>query len=342
MGPFVEKAATTATIRGKIPPRLVAMLAVLLARWSAHCTLAVSHPFAAVFGLLWVTADALMLALLASTARHKPAFSQIIATLAVAAGLTWLNAPGPLRTALASSPVISAGLIGIVLAHLLISSGQALRVWQHCSGLSFGERMEAAAGQLLPPHIVRLAGLELRILWLALFSWRAAPDIPEECQGFSYHRHLAPQMWALLAIAVIEAGGEHILIRHWSVVAGTVLAVIGDLGLIYMIGLVKSLRLRPVLLTPEGLRIRAGYLIDRLVPYEQIAGLRHAFTGEDLRANTNWNMGLLAWPNVMLDLKDPLHRRNLHADKRLVTSLAFRLDEPEPFLRLLEQRLCAA
>ncbi len=276
MGPFVEKAATTATIRGKIPPRLVAMLAVLLARWSAHCTLAMSHPFAAVFGLLWVTADALMLALLASTARHKPAFSQIIATLAVAAGLTWLNAPGPLRTALASSPVISAGLIGIVLAHLLISSGQALRVWQRCSGLSFGERMEAAAGQLLPPHIVRLAGLELRILWLALFSWRAAPDIPEECQGFSYHRHLAPQMWALLAIAVIEAGGEHILIRHWSVVAGTVLAVIGDLGLIYMIGLVKSLRLRPVhrdqLFKPRP----AGDLKSQHIEKRDIMVLHHA------------------------------------------------------------------
>jgi hypothetical protein len=214
-------------------------------------------------------------------------------------------------------------------------------VWQRCSELDLGERLEAAVGQLLPARIVRLAGAELRILWLALCSWRAAPDIPAGCQGFGYHRHLAPQMWALLAITAIEAGSEHALIRHWSAVAGTILAVLGDLGLVYMIGLVKSLRLKPGLLTPDGLRIRAGCLIDRLVPYKQIAGLRPAFAGGDIRANTNWNMELLAWPNVMLDLKVPLRGGSLRADRRLVVSLAFRLDEPEEFLRLLERKLCA-
>lgn len=326
---------------GKVPPHLVALLAIVLARWGAHSTLAALHPMLSALGLLWITADALMLALVASTAGHKPAFPRIIATLAAAAALTWLNAPAPLRAALAGSPEASVGLIGVVLAHLLIGGGQALHMWRRCPELGLGERIEATASQLLPDRIVRLAAAELRILRLALFSWRAAPDIPAGCQAFGYHRHLAPQMWALLAIIAIEAGGEHILIRHWSAMAGTVLAVLGDVGLVYMIGLVKSLRLRPILLTPEGLRIRAGYLIDRLVPYEQIAGLRPAFTGEDVRAHTNWNMGLLAWPNVMLDLKVPLRRRNLRASKRLATSLAFRLDEPDPFFCMLEQKLHA-
>jgi hypothetical protein len=85
---------------------------------------------------------------------------------------------------------------------------------------------------------------------------------------------------------------------------------LGDLGLVYMIGLVKSLRLKPGLLTPDGLRIRAGCLIDRLVPYKQIAGLRPAFAGGDIRANTNWNMELLAWPNVMLDLGSASRRQS--------------------------------
>lgn len=332
-------AIASVTTRMKIPPRLLAVVAILLARWAAHGTLAMAHPKLSMLGLLWVTADALMLALMASSPRHRPDASSILGALAAAAWLSWCNAPPPLRAVVSGSWVLSGVMAGIVLLHLLVSSGLVVRSWNHAKGLPVGERLEAAARSVLPAGCVRLVVAEVRLLWLALFTWRAAPHVPAGCQGFGYHRHLAPQMWALLALVVIEAMAEHILIAHWSPHVGFVLAVVGDVSVVYMIGLVKSLRLLPVLLTQEGVRVRAGMMIDRFIPYDQIAGVRSALSGEDVRAATTWSMGLLAWPNVMIDLKVPIRRRGLKPGGRLATSLAFRLDEPEPFLRLLKQRL---
>jgi hypothetical protein len=326
----------------RLSPRIAAGFAILLARGAAHTQTATQHPTAAALGLLWITADALMLALMVGSVRNKPTKPQILATLCAAAVLTWVNASTAMRTAIAGSPVLSSALLGIVLLHLAAGSGLAVQAWQRSHNKAFADRLEIALAQLLPASVVRLARAELRIMTLALFRWRSEPDVPADCVGFAYHRYLAPQLWVLLCIVSIEAFGEHILIRHWNAVAGTVLAVISDVGLIYMIGLIKSLRLCPILLTPDGVRVRAGYLIDRVIPYAQIAQLRPLVSGDDVRAATCWNMGLLAWPNVMFDLNSPLPHRNLLRGNLLAITIAFRVDQPAEFTRLLSHRLTSA
>ena len=87
-----------------------------------------------------------------------------------------------------------------------------------------------------------------------------------------------------------------------------------DLGrggtMVYLVGLIKSFRFRPVLLTAEGVRVRAGFLIDQLVPFDAIVAVDAGFTGEEVRDAATLNAALLAWPNVMLRLDRPLPRRS--------------------------------
>jgi hypothetical protein len=52
--------------------------------------------------------------------------------------------------------------------------------------------------------------------------------------------------------------------------------VLSDLGFVYLIGLIKSFRFRPILLTPEGVRVRAGFLIDQITPWEALAAVKPA------------------------------------------------------------------
>ncbi|WP_312487971.1 hypothetical protein [Sphingomonas sp.] len=94
-----------------------------------------------------------------------------------------------------------------------------------------------------------------------------------------------------------------------------------------------------MLLTPEGVRVRAGFLIDQLVPLDAIVAVEGGFTGEEVRDPATFNAALLAWPNIMLRLNRPLDRRSLLKKRNPTIRVAFRLDDPEPFMRLLTWRL---
>jgi hypothetical protein len=63
------------------------------------------------------------------------------------------------------------------------------------------------------------------------------------------------------------------------------------------------------------------------------------FSGETVRDRGTLNAALLAWPNILVRLRERRPRRSALNKKGPITSIAFRLDEPEPFLRLLQWRM---
>jgi hypothetical protein len=173
---------------------------------------------------------------------------------------------------------------------------------------------------------------------MALLRWGGAPDVPPGAVAFDYHRHLAPMCSVLLALQVIEISVVHLLVVQWSVTAALMLAFLGLGALISMVGLIKSFRYRPVLVAAEGVRVRTGILIDRLVPFAAIERLVTEFDGDAVRAPTTLNAGLLGWPNVMLRLREPLPRTGLRR-RPPIAAVAFRLDDPAPFVRMVAARL---
>lgn len=309
--------------------RLLPFAALILAGWAVRTPLAQAHPLAAGVLFLWIASDSWLLPLMARAPGRRPAPRQVVAGLALAVFAVLVAAPPAVRGALLSLPML-AGAMGVVLvAHLVWGLYAA---WHGFRQAEAG-RWIAALSELVPPALVRLAATELRLLHLGLFRWGAAPDVPAGCQGHAYHRHLMPMAVTLLALQAIEVAIHHLLLAHWSAFAAYVLFVVSDIGLIYMIALIKSFRLRPVLLTPDGVRIRTGLLIDRFVPHDAIAGLETHFDAALVKDKATLNAGLLAWPNLVLLLREPL------AGRRPYRAIAFRLDDPEPFVRALRWRL---
>lgn len=306
--------------------------ALLAASWAVRTPLAAAHPLLAGVLFLWIASDSRLLALIARAPRRRPAPRQIVATLALAVFAVLVAAPPVVRGALLSLPALAGAMVLVLVVHLgwgLRAAGVRLRLG--------GEgRWVAALSELLPPALVRLAAAELGWLYLGLFRWGAAPDVPAGCQGFAYHKHLTPMAVTLLVLQGIEVAVHHLLLAHWSAFAAYVLFVVSDVGLVYMLALIKSFRLRPVLLTPEGVRVRSGLLIDRFVPYAAIASLETGFDSALVKDKATLNAGLLAWPNLVLRLNAPLPGR------RPRTAIAFRLDDPEPFVRALRWRIESA
>lgn len=315
--------------RSDLLTRLLPIAALFLAGWAVRTPLASAHPLVAGLLFLWVASDSRLLSLIARAQRRRPAPRQVVAGLALAVFAVLIAAPPVVRGALLTLPVVAGAMAIVLTVHL---GWGACAAWGRFRTAAEA-RWIAGLSELLPPTLVRLAAAELRLLHLGLFRWGAAPDVPAGCQGYAYYRHLTPMAVTLLALQVIEVAIHHLLLAHWSAFAAYVLFVLSDVGLIYVIALIKSFRLRPVLLTPEGVRVRAGLLIDRFVSYDAIAGLETSFDSVLVKDKATLNAGLLAWPNLVLRLHDPLPGR------RPRTAIAFRLDDPEPFVRALRWRL---
>ncbi|MEJ2409796.1 MAG: hypothetical protein P8Y58_05330 [Novosphingobium sp.] len=312
------------------------VLIVMLAGMAVRLPVAAHYPAVALLLFLWIVSDTMMLALIARAPDHCPSRHAVLAVLAASSVTVALGAPAALRQALLAMPALMAAMAAVVMAHVAWS---ALRVRRAVRGAgSRRDRWLAAASEFLPPALVRFAAMELTVIHMALFRWGGPADVPPGSRAFAYHKHLTPLCAALLTLSGIEMAAYHLLLGRWSGTAALAMFVISDVGLVYLVGLIKSFRFRPVLMTPEGVRIRSGLLIDQAIPLDAIAVIETGFTGKDVNDPATFNAALLAWPNVLLRLNTPVPRRSL-LRQRSFSAVAFRLDDPEPFVRLLRWRL---
>lgn len=320
-------------IAAKVAPFVI----VALAGMAVRTPLAMAHPLPALLLFLWIVADTLMLSLIARSSR-KPERRAILAALAAASFTVLLGSPPAIRDTLLGMPILVLAMGTVALGHVAWATARARRLMNQRS-LDRKERWVAAASEFFSLALVRLAVAEMTVLHMALFRWGGPADVPANARAFAYHKHLTPMCATLLILSAIEIAVYHLLLGHWSRPGMIVMFILSDVGFVYLVGLIKSFRFRPVLLTPEGVRVRAGFLIDQLVPLDAIVAIDGAFTGDDVRDPATLNAALLAWPNVMLRLDRPMHRRSLLKKRAPFVRVAFRLDDPEQFTRLLGWRL---
>ncbi len=118
----------------------------------------------------------------------------------------------------------------------------------------------------------RAVVLELA-LWRALSRWlRRRPDVPSGADAFPYAGAVTPVIWAFVVVSAIEVVVVHVVVP-WETLRW-VLDVAGVYGVLWMLGLLASLRTAPHVVDDVGLRVRSGTSVDLVVPWEEIAAVR--------------------------------------------------------------------
>ena len=152
-------------------------------------------------------------------------------------------------------------------------------------------------------------------------------------QRFFYHRSVAPLMWMLIVVMTGELAVDHFLLWLWSPTAAAVVSAISVAALAWLIRAVLAMRRMPVELGDEMLTMRVGTIRRVDVPIGQVAGLRASWDGEAIKHRSVRNLALIAYPNVVVDLTEPLPGR------RCVRAIAHRLDDPAGFEAALTAQL---
>jgi hypothetical protein len=260
--------------RPQIVAQVVPFIIVALAGMAVRTPLASAHPFLALILFLWIVADTLMLALVVRSS-GKPEWRAVLGVLAGASFTVWLGSPSVIRGVLLDAPILALTMTAVVLGHFAWATARASRV-ASSENIDRKERWVSVASEFFPPALVRLVVAEFTVIHMALFRWGGPADVPEDARAFAYHKHLTPMCATLLILSAIEIAVYHLLVGHWSRAAAVVMFILSDVGFVYLLGLIKSFRFRPVLLTPEGVRVRAGFLIDQFVPLDAIMAVEGA------------------------------------------------------------------
>lgn len=124
-----------------------------------------------------------------------------------------------------------------------------------------------------PSLVGRAIQLEAGI-WRSLYRWvTRRPVIDDATEApFGYVQIQAAVMWAFIGVSALEIPVLH-LILPWKV-AEIIAVVIGVWGLLWALGYMASLRTRPHVVGPAGLRVRHGVTVDTPIGWDDVAGIR--------------------------------------------------------------------
>lgn len=144
--------------------------------------------------------------------------------------------------------------------------------------------------------------------------------------NFSYHRSLSPLMWVFVALASIELVAVHLFLAlKWPWLAWP-LSVLTLMSLLWLVRLIRSFRSLPHRLEAGQLTLHLGSLRSLEVPLDAIHSVRAAWASGEHEEPGTARFSLIAYPNRLLDLAEPLPGR-----RGGIKRVAITLDDPATF-----------
>ena len=193
--------------------------------------------------------------------------------------------------------------------------------------------LQKAVAAVIPfPPAANAVAMEMSIAYYALLGWRTKPHIPESSRAFLLQEQ-AEKAFLLAAVglaSVFEIVPVHLLVHRWSSLAAWILSGISLYGMVWLLGLSRSLVLRPTVVGPDSLTIRYGLIAQLEVPREAISNVQRV---------TRSTSGVLtlprkATPNVELTFTRPLKLKRVFGS-RMVSQIALCVENEGEFERAL-------
>ncbi|MEV4999955.1 hypothetical protein [Nocardioides sp. LML1-1-1.1] len=186
--------------------------------------------------------------------------------------------------------------------------------------------------------------LEVR-LYGALGRWVARrPAVPAGATAWGYSRLVTPVMWLWIFGSACEVPLAHVLVP-WPGVR-LALLVLGIWGLVWMIGMLASLKVYPHVADDDALTIRYGVFAALRVPWSAVAAVRYddrdvegfvrVLRPRATPAGTEVLVPVNDRVNVLLELAVPLAVRTSRGEVRAV-ALGIWADEPRELVAALRE-----
>jgi hypothetical protein len=194
---------------------------------------------------------------------------------------------------------------------------------------------------ILPGVIGAAVASELTMMMYALFGWRMRRDVPHDSRAFTIHERSA---WGTVAacIAVVVAAesiGIHLFLLHISRRAAWIVTALDVWGILWIIGDYHALRLRPILVSGDGVHVRAGMRWNVIVPWDEIERVEAIEPQSSWKRKSVLKVALIDEPRVMLRLRRTHIAHGIAGWRKKIDAIAILPDDELAFSAALRERV---
>lgn len=272
--------------------------------------------------------------------RGRGTWPRVVPVVALSLAGAWAVLPAAHRGIIDSARFL---LIPLEVAAVGMVLRGIVRSWTR--GGDAVERIGQAARAALPHRAAEAVAYEITLFYLALLSWRARPHVPSGAAAFSTHRRsgYAGLVLAVAMMSVVEGTVVHLLAARWSPVAAWILTALSVYGVIWMVGDLQAIRLRPTLVDDDALHVRVGLRWDARIPWSEIEAVEPRGAAPfPSRAPGHLRATPMGEPALVVTLRRPVRVRGPYGISRTVTRLGIAVDDPGGFLSQVEARMRGA
>jgi len=176
----------------------------------------------------------------------------------------------------------------------------------------------------IPARLAAILATELAVVGLALTGWFRRPA----AGGFS----MRSTGWLLYAgvfgfLVIVESAAAHLVLAMWSPLVAWIASASSAYALLWLLADAQAIRLYPVAVDGELLRVRLGIRWRAAIPVAAIASI------ERVRAVPDGALDLaLVEPTVLITLRAPVELRGLLGKRRRAGRIALTIDDPKALI----------
>jgi hypothetical protein len=176
----------------------------------------------------------------------------------------------------------------------------------------------------IPARVAQILASEIAVVVLAVTGWfRRPPDA-----GFA----MRSTGWLLFAgvlgfLVVAETTAAHIGLAMWSPTVAWISTASSAYTLVWLVGDAQAIRLYPVAIVGDALRVTVGVRWRVTIPRADIASVTRTRTVPDGALSL-----ALFEPTVLVTLRAPIEVRGLLGRRRVADRIALTIDDPDAFI----------
>lgn len=191
----------------------------------------------------------------------------------------------------------------------------------------------------------QLAYLGRRAFWLEVRSYQSIyrlifrrPRVPAGHVAFSYHQPVMPILIVLIAVSAVELVVVDVVVHRFTAVRVPLL-VAGIWGLVWMVGLLCGMLVRPHGIGSRGIRVRSGAETDLDIPWTDVQSVRRRKRNRPEKEPkvavedgiTTLHLRISDLTNIEIFLEQPTPLRLPHG-RETVDRIALYAEDPQGFM----------
>lgn len=227
-----------------------------------------------------------------------------------------------------------------VIGYIILKIRNAVTLYKQERGYApdFLTAVTRAAEQILPKGLARAFATEIAVFYYTFYAWRSSEL---QTNHFSYHKKSGSGTIysAFLLLISVETIVVHLLIEQWNSTLAWVLSIVGVYTAIQIVGLIKSMARRPIIINQSDVSVRYGLFFETTIPLTKIKSceLIHSSTFELPDDCTSISpISDFEKQNILLELHTKHVLTGPYGITKSFTNLTLYVDEPHRFAERVE------